>query len=95
MRSNWVSRLYALGTVGIQTTRIEIIYTDAYFLYSHDLYHHYMYQGICELIGLYWAVCDRIGNSGRNRNRIAMIWPEPEPDCHPKKVAGFDRIGRI
>ena len=41
------------------------------------------------------AVCDRIGNSGRNRNRIAMIWPEPEPDCHPKKVAGFDRIGRI
>ena len=44
-------------------------------------------------------VCDRIGNSGRNRNRIAMIWPEPEPepepDCHPKKVAGFDRIGRI
>ena len=43
------------------------------------------------------SVCDRIGNSGRNRNRIAMIWPEPEPepDCHPKKVAGFDRIGRI
>ena len=42
-------------------------------------------------------VCDRIGNSGRNRNRnrIAMIWPELEPDCHPKKVAGFDRIGRI
>ena len=43
------------------------------------------------------TVCDRIGNSGRNR--IAMIWPEPEPepepDCHPKKVAGFDRIGRI
>ena len=28
-------------------------------------------------------------------DRIAMIWPEPEPDCHPKKVAGFDRIGRI
>ena len=23
-----------------------------------------------------------------------MIWPEPEPepDCHPKKVAGFGRI---
>ena len=40
-------------------------------------------------------VCDRIGNSGRNRNRIAMIWPELEPDCHPKKVVGFDRIGRI
>ena len=43
------------------------------------------------------AVCDRIGNSGQNRNRnqIAMIWPKPEPECHPKKVDGFDRIGRI
>ena len=29
--------------------------SDAYFLYSHDLYHHYMYQGTCELIGLYWV----------------------------------------
>ena len=24
-----------------------------------------------------------------------MSGVRPEPDCHPKKVAGFDRIGRI
>ena len=39
-----------------------------------------------------YAVCDREGNSGRNRNRnrIAIIWPEP--DQHPTKLAGFGRI---
>ena len=37
------------------------------------------------------TVCDRKGNSGlnRNRNRIATIWPEPEPDRHLPKLAGF------
>ena len=44
------------------------------------------------------AMSDRIGNSGRNSNRVAMIRPEPEPDCHPKKgpdvtgLAGSCRI---
>ena len=50
-------------------------------------------------------MCDRIENSGRNR--IAMIWPEPElePDYHPKKsgrirpdwpdLAGFDKISML
>ncbi len=30
--------------------------SDAYLLYSHDLYHHYMYQGTSELIRLYWVM---------------------------------------
>ena len=33
------------------------------------------------------SVCDRKENSGRNR--IAIIWPEPEPDRHPTKLAGL------
>ena len=32
-------------------------------------------------------MCDRKGNSGRNQNRIAIIWPEP--DRHLIKLAGF------
>ena len=30
-------------------------------------------------------VCDREGHSGQNR--IAIIWPEPEPNRHPTKLA--------
>ena len=37
----------------------------------------------CEIV----AVCDRKGNS--DRNRIVIIWPEREPDRHPTKLAGF------
>ena len=37
-------------------------------------------------------VCGRKENSARNQNRIAIIWPEPEPDQHPIKLAGFGRI---
>ena len=33
------------------------------------------------------AVCDREGNSSRDRNRITIIWPEP--DRHLPKLAGF------
>ena len=38
---------------------------------------------------IYLPVCDRKGNSGWNRNRIAIIWPKPEPDQNPTKLAGF------
>ena len=37
----------------------------------------------------FWTVCDRKRNSGRNWNRIAIIWLEPEPDQHPTKLAVF------
>ena len=54
---------------------------------------------LCYTLTLISVRLDRFGNSGRNRNRIAMIWPEPdselELDRHPKKVAGFDLIGWI
>ena len=36
------------------------------------------------------SVYDQKENSGRNR--IAIIWPEPEPDRPPTDMAGFDRI---
>ena len=32
------------------------------------------------------SVRDRKGNSGRNRNQIAIIRPEPEPNRHPTKL---------
>ena len=34
-------------------------------------------------------MCDQKGNSGRNRNRIDIIWPELDPDQNPAKLAGF------
>ena len=37
--------------------------------------------------GVYKAVYDRKENSGRNR--IAIIWPELEPDRPPTNMAGF------
>ena len=37
-----------------------------------------------------YTVCDQKENSGRNRNGIAIIWPEP--DQHPTKLARFGRI---
>ena len=33
------------------------------------------------------TVCNRNGNSGRDR--IAIIWPEPEPNQHPTKQFSY------
>ena len=54
MRTDWVLMHSACGG-GTNNGCRDHVNSDAYFLYSHDLYHHYMHQGTCELIGLYWV----------------------------------------
>ena len=45
-----------------------------------------------KIVGMISLRPDREFWPARNRNQVAMILPEPEPDRHPKKVAGFDQL---
>ena len=50
-----------------------------------ELMHTASWPWFC--IDVPWRLCSsQTPNSGRNLIRIAMIWPKPGPDCHPKKV---------